>query len=316
MTTATRSYKLKARSFIWLILVVLGLYVIVPQLGDFRSSWHLLVHPDYGFVGLAVLFIFITYLEAAATYVLLAPRPIGYYQEFIIQFATMFVNRLLPAGIGGIGANYQYLRHKRFKASEAASVVATNNLMGLVGHLLIVVVAILLASSHHLLPLTNIKHSLASDLKLAGIVILALMLIGLAISRKRLVKLVSAAIKQLVSYRHRPVKSLLALLTQLLLTISNVAGLEFSAKAVGVNLSFTIILLIFTFGSAVRNFTPTPGGIGGFEAGLVAAFAAYHVGSSQALAAVLLYRLISYWAPLLIGGLTFIYAERQGLLSH
>ena len=46
----------------------------------------------------------------------------------------MFINRLLPAGIGAMGVNYLYLRKNKNTKIQAASVVAINNLLGGIGH--------------------------------------------------------------------------------------------------------------------------------------------------------------------------------------
>src|SRR6185312_13818748 len=104
-------------------LAVVALYVLLPQLGDFRSSWHLVSHPRPGPSLLALIFSFATYLAAAGTYCLLAFRPLHFGRTAGVQLAAMFVNRLLPAGIGALGANYLYLRHERHKEAPAAAMV-------------------------------------------------------------------------------------------------------------------------------------------------------------------------------------------------
>jgi uncharacterized protein (TIRG00374 family) len=71
------------------------------------------------------------------------------------------------------------------------------------------------------------------------------------------------------------------------------------------------VFLVFTFGIALGTATPTPGGLGGIEAGLVAGLIIYHVDSATALATVLLYRLLSYWLPLLVGAAALVYSQRQ-----
>src|SRR5438046_390791 len=101
------------RQVLLILLTVAALYVLVPQLGDFRSSWHLLRHPAPVWVLAAGLFTMLTYLAAAGTYKLLAFQNLRYGQLILIQLAAMFVNRLLPTGIGAVGANYAYLRHEK-----------------------------------------------------------------------------------------------------------------------------------------------------------------------------------------------------------
>ncbi|MFI5271393.1 MAG: flippase-like domain-containing protein, partial [Candidatus Saccharimonadales bacterium] len=72
---------------------------------------------------------------------------------------------------------------------------------------------------------------------------------------------------------------------------------------------------IFTLGISTGTITPTPGGLGGFEAGLFAGFVAFHVPVAPALAIALLYRLISYWLALGIGLLAFIEVQRNHLFE-
>lgn len=62
------------------------------------------------------------------------------------------------------------------------------------------------------------------------------------------------------------------------------------------------------------NLVPLPGGIGGTEAGLVGAFALYHVNVPLALAAVLIYRLFQLAIPSLLGLPAFVLLRRK--LAH
>ena len=81
-----------------------------------------------------------------------------------------------------------------------------------------------------------------------------------------------------------------------------------SARAFGVDLSLVQVLVVFTFGLAIATISPTPGGIGGAEAGLVAALTATGVGANQALTIALTYRLLTYWLPILPGLIAFRFA--------
>jgi uncharacterized protein (TIRG00374 family) len=119
--------------------------------------------------------------------------------------------------------------------------------------------------------------------------------------------------RQLLVYRRRPLRLLAALATSTVLTISNVCCLWFCAQALGVHASLFVMLIIFSFGIGLSTAAPTPGGIGGMEAGLWAGLVAYHTPHGLALAVVLLYRLVSYWLPLLLGVVAFIVCQRRQL---
>jgi uncharacterized membrane protein YbhN (UPF0104 family) len=61
------------------------------------------------------------------------------------------------------------------------------------------------------------------------------------------------------------------------------------------------VLLAFVAASVLSMIPLTPGGLGFVEAGLTATLAAAGIGAEQAVAATLLFRLVSFWLPLPVG---------------
>lgn len=128
--------KTKIRNqLVWLIVAILALYIIIPQIGGFQDSFDVIKQANLSELIIAIGFSLATFFAAAGTYFVLSLRPIKYFRTVVAQMAAMFVNRLLPAGIGGMGANYVYLRKAGHTLPQAASVVAVNNLIGFVGHI-------------------------------------------------------------------------------------------------------------------------------------------------------------------------------------
>jgi uncharacterized membrane protein YbhN (UPF0104 family) len=303
------------RQLIIVLLFVLALYVLLPQLSTFRDSWQLLRHLNTGWVAGAVALVLLTYLFAALTYVLLAFRRLRYHEVVGIQFAATAINRLLPAGIGALGANYAYLRHRRHTATEAATVVAVNNLLGIIGHATIVLVTLALASkySRHLAAGSEHKIKIALEI-IIGIGIIGLV-VGLGFRRTRFRRTLTRVISQIGQYKQRPGRLGGALLSSMALTLGNVLCLYSCMLALGVHLPLIVVVLIFTFGLSTGAVTPTPGGLGGFEAGLVAGFVAYNVSGASGLAIALLFRLVSYWLMLLVGTVALIVAQQKHLFD-
>ena len=54
-----------------------------------------------------------------------------------------------------------------------------------------------------------------------------------------------------------------------------------------------------------------PGGIGGIDGGLLGTLVVYGTSAASTAAAVLLYRVILFWVPLLIGGVAFVSLRRS-----
>lgn len=79
-----------------------------------------------------------------------------------------------------------------------------------------------------------------------------------------------------------------------------------SAAAVGVSVSLSTVAFAALV-TGVLSALPLPGGVGGVEVGLVAVLAAFaSVPLTAGAAAVLLFRLVSYWLVLLLAGVVFV----------
>jgi uncharacterized protein (TIRG00374 family) len=81
--------------------------------------------------------------------------------------------------------------------------------------------------------------------------------------------------------------------------------------AFGVAPPLTIVLMAYLIGQ-LGGALPLPGGLGGIDGGLIGALILYGVAAAPAAAAVLLYRVILFWVPLVMGVPAFV-SLRRGL---
>ncbi|HEY3671622.1 MAG TPA: lysylphosphatidylglycerol synthase transmembrane domain-containing protein [Acidimicrobiia bacterium] len=88
-------------------------------------------------------------------------------------------------------------------------------------------------------------------------------------------------------------------------------ALYVSLLAVGSRVDPVLVLLAFVAGSALAMIPITPGGLGFVEAGLTGVLALAGVKPDDAVLAVLLYRLFSYWLPLPAGLVASILFRRR-----
>jgi uncharacterized membrane protein YbhN (UPF0104 family) len=80
--------------------------------------------------------------------------------------------------------------------------------------------------------------------------------------------------------------------------------------AFGLSPPVTIILMGYLIGQ-LGGALPIPGGIGGIDLGLIGAMIAYGAPAAGTAAAVLAYRVILFWLPLIAGGVAFIQLRRN-----
>jgi glycosyltransferase 2 family protein len=299
-----------------LLAAAVGFYGLLPQFGSFHDSWQVLTTASFWQVLAAALASLLACAWGAVVYRLLAYRRLAFTDTLIVQYAGLFVNRVLPAGIGGLGLNFMYLRGRRHTVLQAGTVVALNNALGFIAHVLLTF-GILLTYAVFAGGSLHIQVS-AFNLRVAAIAVIAVFLvggIGLLMVGTKLRRGIRQSLRLLAQfYVRKPRHLVLAVVFAALLTLSNVASFWLSCRAVGVSISFIAAFLIFTFGVVLMTATPTPGGLGGAEAALVAGLLAQQVAAAPALAAVLLYRLVSFWLGLPVGAVALLPVQAKHLL--
>jgi uncharacterized protein (TIRG00374 family) len=79
--------------------------------------------------------------------------------------------------------------------------------------------------------------------------------------------------------------------------------------AFGADVDITIILLGYLVGQ-LGGLLPIPGGIGGIDGGLIGMLIAFGAPAAATAAAVLTYRVILFWLPLIGGAVGFVALRR------
>jgi uncharacterized protein (TIRG00374 family) len=105
----------------------------------------------------------------------------------------------------------------------------------------------------------------------------------------------------LSGYKQRPKAIIIAIITNAVGSFTSLFALYASAHALGVDISLASALVAYTFGNIAAALIPTPGGIGAAEAGIYSGLIIVGVDEANAISITLLYRLISYWIPILPG---------------
>jgi uncharacterized protein (TIRG00374 family) len=82
-------------------------------------------------------------------------------------------------------------------------------------------------------------------------------------------------------------------------------------RAVGASPPISVILMGYLIGQ-LGGALPIPGGVGGIDLGLVGTLIVFGAPAQATVAAVLAYRLILFWLPLILGAPAFV-SLRRGL---
>jgi undecaprenyl-diphosphatase len=97
-----------------------------------------------------------------------------------------------------------------------------------------------------------------------------------------------------------------------LVTLSYVGALGAGVEAFGGGASIAKIGAVYMAASVVAAATPTPGGVGGYEAAAITGLTGIGISSAAAVSAVVISRLATYWLPVLPGWLCWRLLQRLG----
>lgn len=317
-TTMTRpktkilSYNLPVAT---LIIALLSIYVLLPQLSSFQNSFNTAINANKLYLLLATALFAATYFAASLSYLLIAYVKLPYWPTVLIQVADGFTNRIIPAGLGAIATNSLYLTKYTKSSLKAGYVAILNNAIGLVAHLLIL--TILLAANYQTTGrFANINPDLRALQLFAGLLIV-LFIVSLVLGRlrRRPTKGLAYLRTVLLASIRRPFKLLAGVITAMSVTVLYGLTLFFVVQSLGVELTFLQTFLALTAAVLAMTVTPTPGGLGGVEAGLVAVLISFGVTAGPALSVAITYRFITYWLPIIPGAIALRAANNRGYLA-
>jgi uncharacterized protein (TIRG00374 family) len=294
------------------LFVAIGLLAwLAPGLGSIRSR---LDHADAGWLAVGVA------LEIASClcYVI-GFRPVfcqtmALRTSVEIALSELGVGSLLPAGgLGGLALGVWALRRGGMPADQVATrSVAFFLIKSAANFVAVVVVGVVMwlgLGSPSLSPALTILPAVLAAAVLAGVAALP-MLLDRASGERRVAR--GARVLG------RGVREALALLRtgNLAIVLGSLGYWAFdnavlwaSFHAFGVSPALTAILMGYLIGQ-LGGLLPIPGGLGGIEGGLVATLVVYGVSLTDAVAAVLAYRVIQFWIPLLLALPAFASLQR------
>jgi uncharacterized protein (TIRG00374 family) len=330
-------WRRRARSGALVGIAGVSLYLLLPSLVAVFASWRSLSHLDWYFAILvlaceAASFVCLWDLDRIA----LNTRP--WFPIAAAQLSGNAVGRILPGG-GATATAFtaSMLRSAGVDTGEAAAAFTSSTLLQIATKLALPVLAL-----PAIIGGAPISHGLTSAAYLGlGVLVLLLAAGAAAFAADAPLELAGRGIQWLLNATVRRRRHVTGLSQKLiadrdfirttlgerwqraLLAAAANTGLDylallFALRAVGADPRPSLVLLAYTAAALLGLIPFTPGGVGFVEAGLVGMLTLAGVSGSDALAATLFYRLVSYWLPLPAGGLAYVLFRRRydGLRGH
>jgi glycosyltransferase 2 family protein len=301
-----RLQRVRPRTLLAITALAGAFYFLLPQIAQVSSSWHALQSANWAWLPVIIGLSALTYVASAIALTGAVPGHVPFGPAVLTQGASSFINRVSPANVGGMALNARFLQKSGTDTPASVAAVGVNALAGAVMHVLLMVVFFALAGHD----LTK-AFKLPSGSKILLVLAVLLAVIGIVLAtrpgrrwtRKQLVPGARSAAGSVRQAAASPVKLGLLVGGSALITLAYIAALAASVQAFGGGPGLVVLGAVYLGAAALAAVAPTPGGLGAIEAALVAGLTGVGMQAGPAVSAVLLYRLATYWLPVLPGWL-------------
>jgi glycosyltransferase 2 family protein len=305
--------RISFRTMFTAVMLVAVTYLLVPQLGDVPGMVDRVRDADWAWVPPILVMSAVTYVGAALSLAGAVPARLRPLPTLVTQLASSFASKLAPAGLGGMALNVRYLQKSGIDPAVATSGVGLDTLGGFFVHALLLLVFAVWAG-RSALDSVRLPDPLIFLWGALAVLVLAAIMFAVPTVRRlitqRLLPLLRRSIGGVAHALRSPGKLALLLGGSALITLSYIACMYLSTRAFGGHLSLATVGAVFLLGSAVAAAAPTPGGLGALEAALIAGLVAAGMDHTIAVPAVFLYRLATFWLPILPGWAAFTWLRR------
>lgn len=312
-----RLERVRPRTLISFMAGAIGAYFLLTQLTHIEFG-PLVANAEWGWVAAAVLFSAASYFAAAMALLGFVPERVTFLRTVAAQVAGSFVKIVAPAAVGGVALNTRFLQRAGVRPGLAVASVGASQLFGLGCHILMLLSFGYLTGTEKTPSLSPSRTVIAGLLTVA---VLVLVVTSVPFLRKfvatRVRSLFAGVVPRMLDVLQRPQKLITGIGGMLLLTACFVMCLDASIRAFGdqtTSLSIASVAVVFLAGNALGSAAPTPGGVGAVEATLTVGLIAIGLPKEVAAPAVLLFRLLTLWLPVLPGWLAFNHLTRKGAL--
>jgi glycosyltransferase 2 family protein len=301
------------RVAVWLFTGV-AVYFLIHQLSDVSLLAQQVREADWRWLPAIVAMSALSYVAATGSAIGSVPDRLPAWPTFVAQVGASFVNWVTPAKVGGLALGARFMERQGVHAAVAVTGAGINAVAGAVMHVALLGIFVVAVGASGL---DGVHPPSTGTLLWVGLGILAVsgLVAAVPAGRRLVYRHVVPSVKRAVGGMRElggdPGKLALLFGGSALVTLCYALCLVYCVEAFGGGLAAPAIIASYLVGAAIAQVAPTPGGIGAVEAALIAGLTAAGLDKETAVPAVFLFRLATFWLPILPGWLAFTWLQRS-----
>lgn len=306
--------RIKWKNIILATASVIALYVLVPQFSQINIK-ELITTAEWKWAGVALLGSALTYFASTALLLAFISVPVNWYKALQAQLAASFATLVTPPTLGSVAVNIRFLNKSGVSGPTAATAVGVSQVIIFFIHVILLFIFGVIAGSQTDFSFRPSRDSLVIIVLIFAFIVL---IFSISVFRNWILNKIRPIISQigpvLSVISQQPQRLLLSVVSSIALNIAYIIAFYASLNAFGSNISIATTAFVYLAGATIGQAAPTPGGIGAVEAALIAGLTASGIPSGTALSGVLLYRVVTFWLPVLPGWYAFANLQRKNAL--
>ena len=312
--------RVRPRTVLSVVGGAIAFYLLATQLTGFKvpelDTWQ-----AWGWVIGAAVASSLTYVAAAFNLLGCVKERLPVGRTITAQVAAAFAGLVAPAAVGGLAVNTRYLQRTGIPVARAVTTVGVSQVIGFACYVVLLLLFSAFAGNQQ--KQSGGLSAITPSTTVTGVVI-ALAVIGLLIAAiPKLRALVISRAKPLVTDIGPELLQVARTPRKLVQAFGGAVGLPLAASVClwatvnavsGGDVNLAAMGVAYLVAKAVGSLVPTPGGIGGVEAVLAAGLTTAGVPSAVAATSVIVFRLLTWWLPVIPGWFAFTALQRRGAL--
>ena len=332
--------KFNLKTLIFVFLVAIGIYFIVPKLIDVEQALHLIFKVNKIYLSLALVAEIGSYIAAAWILGIILSR-LGYKIKFIDRFRigsiSAFAIHFFPIGSAGEGAvEYYFLRKKNVELGSILIMFILRIIFTYCAFLLIFLTGLILVPTY---PHLSFSPKLASLILFTAILVGVIYMVYLYRHKdkffkvwKKFTRIASFFLGKSKKYFFGETKSeeifedlykgigmfgkkkrnsVMAIFATLLYWLGDVVCLYFVFLSFGFKIGWGVLIFGYGVSTLAGLVSTIPGGLGVVESSMGLIYSGLGIPTSLVLMSILVFRLFSFWIWIPIGLISYLTLRRD-----
>jgi len=307
------AWKKYLRIVIGLAALGFAVHIILPQVKELPDAIQQAQKGSFWWLLAALGVSLIGYLGGAVSLRGSLEQTIPLWPATETTLATAFTGLLAPQGLGALTTNLHFLDKQGVPSAVGGTAVGLNAIAGVFVHMASLIIAVAVYGRSLL---GDVRVPPRWELLVAALVVA--IVVGAIVwspfgQRKVLPQVVKSGRALGATLRHA-VRAVQLFGGSALITFSNALALTFALDAFGRTIPSGKVIAVYLVGAAIASIAPTPGGLGALEAALVAGLTAVGNPAGTAVGGVLVFRLLTFWLPIVPGAWMLKSLRARGLV--